>query len=178
MYQTNQKNEKSGFTPPLSSKRAGFTIIEVLFAALIITVGVIGAVNFVPKIISNTQANSSRFIASYLAQEGFEIVRNIRDGNWLEGDLWSEGLNGCSAGCTTDYTVLGQEDAALNTARPANQKLKLDENLGYNYDIGSETKFARKISIDDSENNKLEVKITITYDSKSYEFNTVLYAWK
>ncbi|MFC1789424.1 hypothetical protein ACFLYY_00430 [Patescibacteria group bacterium] len=165
-------------------KSKGFTIIEVLFAAMIITMGVIGAVNYVPQIIAGTTVNSSKFVASYLTQEGFEIVRNIRDGNLLEDAVWNEGLDGCQEGCTGDYTVLGVEDPHLNTSgeRPLDAKLKIDSVLGYNYNIGNESKFEREIIIISEGVDTLNISITVSWEEKGipYQFSaqTKLYSWK
>lgn len=158
-------------------KSTGFTVVEVLFSIVVLTIGIVGVIGFASKILKNSQENASRFTASYLAQEGFEIIRNIRDGNWLEGDSWLEGLDNCQSGCTTDYRILGNENPQLDTTRPLNAKLKIDENLGYNYSTGAETRFERKIQINQT-GGKLDVLVTITWDGKPHQFRTELYPWK
>lgn len=70
-----------------------FTIIEVLAAILVITIGVLAAYAVVQEIVSQTLESSSRLTAVYLAQEQIENVRNIRDTNWLGGEVWDNGLD-------------------------------------------------------------------------------------
>ena len=62
----------------------GFTLLEVIVAIFVITIGVIGVISVVQRTAAFTSISSSRLQAAYLAQEGIEIARNIRDGNWLE----------------------------------------------------------------------------------------------
>ena len=72
--------------------KKGFTIIEVIVAISVITIGVLAAFSVVQKIISYTFVSSSRLTAAYLAKERIEVVRNKRDTNWLEGQDWTDGI--------------------------------------------------------------------------------------
>jgi len=69
-------------------KNRGFTLIEVVIAVSILTIGVLAAFNVVQNITIYSKLTSSRLTATYLAQEGIELVRNQRDTNWLEGMDW------------------------------------------------------------------------------------------
>ena len=73
----------------------GFTILEAIAAIFVMTVGVLGAYAVVQQIIVYNSISSSRLTAAYLAQEGIEIVRNIRDTNWLTVPLvvWDNGIS-------------------------------------------------------------------------------------
>lgn len=80
--------------------RRGFSLIEVLVAAFIITLGAGGAFALLQRTTSFTSNAAFQLEASYLAQEGMEIVRNIRDTNLLKvhkgvGGNWTNGLTGC-----------------------------------------------------------------------------------
>ncbi|MFA7253415.1 MAG: hypothetical protein WC107_02585 [Patescibacteria group bacterium] len=66
------------------SKKNGFGIIEVLVAATIIIV-ILAALTSVGKAaLTNNSSLQERSNAIYLAQEGLEIVRQIRDSNWID----------------------------------------------------------------------------------------------
>ena len=151
-------------------KNKSFSLIELIIALSLITAGVIGAFGVFQKIIISTSIASSRLIASYLAQEGIEIVRNIRDSNWLEDaedplvDIeWSGGLTGCQAGCEADY-----RDQKGEVDSYGGRYLKIDGGF-YNYNSGDETRFKRKITItpvedDEFEVYKLEVLVEVEWE--------------
>jgi len=152
-------------------RRDGFTLIEILIAISVLIVGIVGVYAIVPRIVGVTAENRDEFIASQLAQEGLEIVRNMRDSNWLRGVAWDSGLNNCSSGCEIDYN-----DASFSSY--ADRFLKIDNNGFYNYDSGEDTKFKRKITITPS-SNVLDVKVEIFWSGKGspFQIEEKLYRW-
>ena len=68
----------------ISNGVKGFTLIEVLAATFIITIGAGASFALVQRTVGFTTNAAFQFEASYLAQEGMEIVRNIRDANFLK----------------------------------------------------------------------------------------------
>ena len=74
------------------STKKGFSLIEALVAISILMVGILGAFILVIRILSSTPAVQSRLIASNLTQEGVELVRQIRDTNFILGRHFRENL--------------------------------------------------------------------------------------
>ncbi len=75
----------------LLTKR-GFSIGEIMLAAFVLSVAMIAAINLLIVSFSNSAKSRDRVVASMLAQEGIEVVRNIRDNNWAAGrDTFNEG---------------------------------------------------------------------------------------
>jgi len=127
-------------------------------------IGVFSAFSIVTILTSDT---ADRLTGTYLAQEGMEIVRNIRDTNWLKMDAnpssgytWVDGLTSasvsqsinCVQGCEADYTT-GTSVAGAWTMSPwAGSGSPLYTNnttgfYGYNTTNATRTKFERKIII-------------------------------
>lgn len=63
----------------------GFSIGEVILAAAVITVGVLTALSLLYSSRSNERGNRDYVVGTQLAQEGAEIVRNIRDNDFAAG---------------------------------------------------------------------------------------------
>lgn len=61
----------------------GFTLIEGIIAIAIISTALIVGLSLAYSNLIAAQNNSDRIIAANLAQEGIEVMRNIRDSNWL-----------------------------------------------------------------------------------------------
>lgn len=190
-----------------SKKNRGFALMEVIVALFLITTGIIGSYVLINSSISSTTLASHRFTAAYLAQEGVELVRNIRDTNWLQGGVWDEGLLGCgdgngdsitctgdvSDGCIADYTVSGQAGIDLSdsdsyppsTGPYTGQFLQLDQpdpaDNWYSYLDGTDTKFKRQINIDTSTFGMLQVCVWVGWTERGIFHNIAvrenLYDW-
>jgi len=148
------RNKETGFThaPFLSGIKngAGFTLLEILIAIFILAVVTTGSFILIRQSVASVSQAQSKLIAAYLAQEGIEIVKNIRDTNWLTPgntrDDWDEGIN-IGSDYQLDYQSLEFPDA--NCSLGAENYLRYDGNF-YNCSSASgtnlNTKFKRKIS--------------------------------
>lgn len=157
----------------------GFTIFEVIMALFILTVAIGASVALITQTLVLVSVNESRAVASYLTQEGLEVVRNIRDSNWLLQRTnpvvsWKEGL------APGDYEV-GYSDTSL--AAYADRYLLLDTANGfYSYAPGGlQTQFKRKISITDIDADTIEVTSLVSWEERgrSHEVKAVerFYNW-
>jgi len=178
----------------------GFTLLEVIGAIFILTIGAGSAFILISQTLSAASLVKDHLIASYLVQEGIEIVRNIRDTNWLQArdpsktSLWDDGLICPDSPCyfQADYTTLtfadtedfekcGPEYPGYNCHSYDGTPLKIDGDF-YNYTSGTETKFKREITIEklDSDNIKVEVNVEWaekgrTHNAKAIEYLTSWY---
>ena len=85
----------------------GQSILEVIIAIGVITTGLVGALSLATANISSAKENESRVVAYNLAREALEIVRNIRDSNWLTEADWNYGLRSHdSYEAGKDYTAV------------------------------------------------------------------------
>ena len=139
------------FHVPCSMKKGGFTIIELIISIFILSVALVGIFNAFSIITILTSDSVNRLTATYLAQEGMEIVRNIRDINWLNmdsgvpvGATWVDGLN--TTTCATTGCQAGYASTSLSPYT-AGSYLYLNANGFYGYGSGTKTKFERKITI-------------------------------
>ena len=73
-----QKNKKNACPAKLQRSR-GFTLVETLVAISIFSMSIVALMSVLGSGISNTNYAKTKIIASYLAQEGIEYIRNMRD---------------------------------------------------------------------------------------------------
>jgi len=155
--------------------KKAFTLLEVLVAIFIITVGIMGSLSLVSQTIYSANISSKRLIATYLAQEGIEIVRNIRDTNWLEQTSWDDGLTGClfPTGCEADY-----DDQAL--ASYLDRKLYIDNNGFFSYSpSATQTAFKRRITVTPDGSDILKVSVWVDWQGKiEVTAQENLYKWR
>ena len=69
----------------------GFSIVEVIVAVGIITIGIIPIITLFNQNLKSEIKNKNTLIAAYLANESIEIVRQQRDNNWSAGVDWMTG---------------------------------------------------------------------------------------
>jgi len=161
------------------SEEKGFTIIEIVVSIFILTVALVGIFTALSIVVIATSDSVDRLTATYLAQEGMEIVRNIRDTNWLKiknepggGHSWIDnlGVNGanvCASGCEADYT-----DVSLHPTT-GNYLNLMDGFYVYETTNPSETKFQRKIKIapvpdkDDISSYIIKVVVEVSWNKKA-----------
>jgi len=150
------------------ANQKAFTIIELVISIFIITVAVVGIYSAFSLAIILSSDAGNRLTAAYLVQEGQELVRNIRDTNWLNNSDWlaSELGNACSSECELDYKS--------TEAIPWIQTDRLNiGNVNGFYTLStidaSPTKFNRKITINpiDSTDYAVLVRVEVSWDEKS-----------
>ncbi len=140
-------------------KNKGLTLIELVIAVFIIAVGTVGAFSVLQKVIVSTTLSSSRLTASYLAQEGVEIIRNIRDTNWVfVTPSWDDNINVDSS------NYLDYQSSAFPDSACVGDYLKFDESLGfYICNPPSDGKFKRTITVVKPEADKMEVTVQVEW---------------
>lgn len=90
----------------MSHKLRGQGLLELIVALGVITTGVVGTVTLTTSSLASATDTANRVTATYLASEGLEIVRMVRDNNWQAGCpdpnvsgtcfSWDSGLTGNS----------------------------------------------------------------------------------
>jgi len=156
----------------------GFTLVEILIAVTVFTIGIMACYSAITKVVSLTYLNSFRFVASRLAQEGIELVSNTRDTNWLnQGADWNDGLiPNCISGCEIDYDDLG-------FSAYQDRYLQINSDGFYNYGDGDDSRFKRKITITEVTPDELEIKVEVMWSKLGSSVETLtaeehLYNWR
>jgi len=103
----------------------GFTLIEALVAISILTLSIAGPMVTASDGLKNSTYARDQIVAFYIAQEGIEIIRSIRDGNALNNTSWLTGIaaactSGAGAGCGIDIRNLNFIDCAGNGGTACN----------------------------------------------------------
>ena len=139
----------------LKSKDA-FSLIEALVAISILIIGILSAFILVIRTLGNTPNIQSRLIASNLAQEGMELVRQIRDTNFVRQSGFRNGLSNGEY----QIDIINRELVSFNK----NDFLKFDEEQKiYSYSSGNKQPFffQRKVVINNIEENPDVFKVNV-----------------
>lgn len=161
MKKITSKNKKNKFD------RQGFLMIEAAFSIFIVGVILITFLAVMGSVYRTEFAKRNHVVAANLAQEGIEIVRNIRDNNWKNGDNAFDAP--FPAGPTYCVDYLGTVGVCANT-------LNKNANNFYGYAAGDMTRFSRNIVISGVGDSRL-VTVTVTWNGNSIVLSDTLYAW-
>ncbi len=138
-------------TQSLSIK--GFTLLEALVAISILMVAVVTPITIAQKGLTSAVYTKSQMVASYLAQDAIEFIKNKKDVNVIaartdDGVGWLDGLDQClnSNWCRVD-TINPPNGGTIYAG--VTTPLSVD-NSSYLYDYaagGTPTDFVRKVNI-------------------------------
>ncbi len=100
MKYTSTKSKTSISKGLLDKNSGGFTIVETLVAITVLMIAIAGPLVVASKGLSSALYARDQIIASFLAQESMEVIKNKRDNN-LDGvgSTWIDEING--PGCSS-----------------------------------------------------------------------------
>ncbi|HPW34437.1 MAG TPA: prepilin-type N-terminal cleavage/methylation domain-containing protein [Candidatus Paceibacterota bacterium] len=130
----------------------GQILVEVMVALAMVVIGLLGLLNLLSSSIGMNKVIADQYIASYLASEGIEIIKNIVDNNVADptnGEGYARGLNPGTSENPSIYEVdyNSQEVSSLSGSL---RYLWFDEENSKRYSYlpqGTQTPFQRKIAI-------------------------------
>lgn len=128
----------------------GFSILEGMMAAFLVSVGMVAALNLMSSSLRETFDSQNQITANLLSQEGIELVRNARDNNWAKGD---KAFDGIFPDSSKDNCRINIDPSVVIDCSNSPKQLKLRTVSGFNGiysygDGGKDTQFQRRIRID------------------------------
>lgn len=176
--------------PARTCFRGGVTLLEALVAISILMVAVATPITIAQKGLSSATYSKNQMIASYLAQDAIEYIKNKRDevsiknknsntyAGWEDLTIFSKCFDSCR------INTLEQEvDSAVSDDNP-DQLLEKDNNGFYQYedDANGITNFSRVIKIDrhnlggaTPKWDEALVTVTVSWGTDSVVVKTLIY---
>jgi len=172
-------------------KQKGFTLVETLIAISILMIAIASPINLAQKALSSAVLSRDQMTASFLAQDGLEAVKNLRDQIAIRSDStdWLSPFRGkcvctgvqCNLNdlsqaiyCNIDTTLADLNSSIIGSSDSASNPLKIETNSGvfakYDLGAGSASKFSRLINImptNDPNEAIVQVRVCWPYPSCS-----------
>ena len=181
-----------------NNKKSGFTLVETLIAIAIFSLSIIALMSVLATGITDTSYAKNKVIASYLAEEGIEYIKNMRDTyvtysatpaqGWTNFKLkifqqpHCQGVSGI--GCSFIDTLNAYDLPSLQSSMSflscgsgnACSLYYYSSSGKYSYSYlvsGVDSGFTRKIMATESTNNPFELKITsiVSWSKNSISYN-------
>ena len=163
----------------LITDKKGFTLIETLVAVAILMIAIAGPLTIANKALTSALYARDQSIASNLAQESMEIIKNMRDNNIASGNDFTTGLTGspdctkstrdvCDAGMSSGVGVTSPfPTCPISPASPGCQ-IYLSDSNGYTNDGTSDTPtiFHRHFYLTAISSDLDDYKVTVIVDWK------------
>ena len=172
-------------------KKGGFTIIETLVAVAVLMIAVSGPLVVASKGLTAALYARDQVIASYLAQETMETIKNVRDNNistidanqWLGNIIPSTGLcDSLSGPCkmsSLDVGVVAGSPCVIGSC-----DIYYNDDSGYTYDSGTtKTIFDRYYYLTEpnsatvcsaSTDSECEAHIVVTWNEGTVPYDVTL----
>ena len=162
----------------------GFSLIEVIVAVSILSTGIVASTALINRTISAGLVVRNQLVAVNLAQEGMEVIHNIRHTNWIEDAEWDDGLipgNSCVQFDSTELINPG----TCGDINPNERMLYIsNDGAKINYTHGptpTPANFFRHINISSGDDNGTPYKLinsTVAWRNTSISVVERLYNWK
>jgi type II secretory pathway pseudopilin PulG len=136
----------------------GYLLIESVVAITLLIVGFLGMLALLSNSIALNRVVNDQFIGNYLAMEGVEVIKNLIDGNIIQGKPWNENIN------NGDFEV---SYASSQLEPDQRRRLLFDSaNNKYNYQTGTQTAFIRVVSIEFIDANEVKVNSIVKWSGR------------
>lgn len=143
--------------------KKGFSIMEVMLSIFLLSVGMIAIITLMANSIKNNANNRNSIIATQLAQEGIELVRNKRDLNiamlsYEEAKDPAKIKNAAFKEIDKNKSYCpGVRDGKVELTGGCDGEVQYDDSSGYNHYSGETTIFSRKVFVLNSMGNDTRV---------------------
>jgi len=136
----------------IKKTQKGFSFLELILAIFIIAFPLLTFIGVIAKSMDHSTESRNTIVAAGLAQEGVELIKNVRDNNWAQGMEAFQNL-GSNSNCRINYNY--DMDDPCSGGNSLN--LYWTEGGFYSHDdsSGELTRFSRKIEISVDEDTRI-----------------------
>lgn len=153
-----------------------FTLVETLIAVAVVTLAIVGPFHIAQGVLQSSYKARDELIASALAQEGVEFVRNMRDSNFVYNlhnggsRSWLSGFDGTNGpDCYTNACVVDsaqQTVISCGNSTCASRPLYLSGSNLYNQSLsGTVTRFTRSVRLTQISASETKVTVMVSWSS-------------
>jgi prepilin-type N-terminal cleavage/methylation domain-containing protein len=170
----------------------GFTLVETLVAIFIISIAIVATMASAQRALQTSYYARDQVVGFFLADEGMEIVQNIRDSNFKSGNHWltniiatDAAVNSVSTFCVDITTNTRQLKTAGGAGCPVDGRLYQTTAGKYTHDNAGNkmTIYKRLISVKRVSEQEIQITVSLKWKTGSmaereFKFYKSLLNWK
>ena len=145
---------------------AGQLLIESGIAISILIVALLGILGLLSRSLGLNNVVSSQYIASNLASEGIEVMKNLIDSNIVQLRPWNEGIDSGFYEVAFDSLAVNQDQSRFLLFDSAGNN--------YNYQTGQPTFFKRVIEVENIGADEIKVNSRVNWQIKGVSYSVNL----
>ena len=170
-------------------RNSGFTLVEMMVATFLFTLALTGLMFMSSRGLNASRNAQNQVVGSYLALEGIEAVRHVRDSAFISGDTadWDDVFGSSASTCLGGSVLCHFTYAQQNSLRiepcaivsgivcPVYKTNTLYDQSG---SPGSTlTSFRRSIRFDQVSSDEMTVTVVVSWPRGLVEYTTHLFMW-
>ncbi len=152
----------------------GFTLVELMVAISMIAIVFTSLMSLVNTVLANLSYSHNYLVASYLAQEGIELITQKRNENFKKIIPFDRGI-------IFNCLEIDYNGTFRSCSGESNNFLKYAEDSGFQYADGNNTVFKRTIKTSKVSDIEIKVQSIVKWKTRDQDFNIVvedhLYNW-
>ncbi len=169
--------------------KSAFSLLETVVVLFIVSIGLVSILSVTVDSMRAQNLNKNSLVAYHLAEEGLELVKNVRDTNFIQNTTstpvaWNHYIEGESGAnkYRVDYATF--EPTVIPDITEAKLQLSTGANPGFYLHSTSspDSIFSRMITIDpiNASSSALTSLVEWVDQGQTYqvELNSILYGWK
>lgn len=146
------------------NSQQGFSLLEVIITIFIVAVGLVGILSLASVSSRSPFQSRMRLIASGLAQEGIEVVRDMRRSN-LEWSDWEWYSSAIATSTVRNHRVQYNSSSLISYS---DTPLKLNPSSGlYQYDSGGNSPFHRRLTLKKISYEQVKVVVEVKWQIRN-----------
>ncbi len=161
--------------------KGAFTLIEVIIILFVVSVGILASLSLVIRSSYFQNVRKELITATFLANEGVDLMKNIRDTNIVMGRAYDDWDGSGSVGVSQNLYVVDYSTLiASSVASISDSVLQQNTNGFYLYDIAeSDSPFKRLITTNAETTASTSVEVHVQWENRGntydYKLKTILY---
>lgn len=166
----------------IKSNKKAFTLIEIVIILFVVTVGIMTSLSLIIKSSYFQSVRKELIIVTSLANEGLDLMRNIRDTNIIMGRDYDNWDGSGSAGVSEEFYLVDFTNLSAILTSDNIDLAVLQQNTSgfYVHEVGeTDTRFKRLISTRAETTASTSVEVHVQWENRGntydYKLETILY---
>lgn len=145
----------------------GFTLVELMVAISMIAIVFTSIISLVNTVLANLSYSHNYLVASYLAQEGIELITQKRNENFKNLVSFDQGI-------ISNCLEIDYREVFRPCSVESNNFLKFSDSEGFQYASGDNTFFKRTLKTTKVNSNEIKVQSIVKWKTRDQDFNIVV----